>query len=102
MDLPQEAAAPTLVLQATSSLATRQWCSISSPPACTGLRSPTSTVPGATIDRHFPGIEPQPAAKGHTVVEKNAMGSTQSILRTEDGFFGAADPRRPGALAIGY
>jgi gamma-glutamyltranspeptidase len=30
------------------------------------------------------------------------MGSTQSILRTEDGFHGAADPRRPGALAIGY
>jgi gamma-glutamyltranspeptidase/glutathione hydrolase len=42
------------------------------------------------------------AAKGHTVVEKNAMGSAQSILRTDDGFFGAADPRRPGALAIGY
>ncbi len=42
------------------------------------------------------------AAKGHTIVEKNAMGSTQSILRTDDGFFGAADPRRPGALAIGY
>ena len=42
------------------------------------------------------------AAKGHTIVEKNAMGSTQSILRTEDGFTGAADPRRPGALAIGY
>jgi gamma-glutamyltranspeptidase/glutathione hydrolase len=42
------------------------------------------------------------AAKGHTVVEKNAMGSTQSILRTEDGFHGAADPRRPGALAVGF
>lgn len=42
------------------------------------------------------------AAMGHTVVEGDAMGSTQSVLRTDAGFFGAADPRRPGALAIGY
>ncbi len=42
------------------------------------------------------------AAMGHTVVEGDAMGSTQSVLRTADGLFGAADPRRPGALAIGY
>jgi len=41
-------------------------------------------------------------AKGHDVVEKNAMGSTQSVLKAEEGFHGAADPRRPGALAVGY
>jgi gamma-glutamyltranspeptidase/glutathione hydrolase len=40
-------------------------------------------------------------ARGHKIVEKNAMGSTQSVMRTEGGFFGAADPRRPGALAAG-
>ena len=42
------------------------------------------------------------AAMGHTVAEGDAMGSTQSVQRTADGLFGAADPRRPGALAIGY
>jgi gamma-glutamyltranspeptidase/glutathione hydrolase len=42
------------------------------------------------------------AAKGHRVVVKNAMGSTQSIMRTADGFLGASDPRRPGALTLGY
>jgi len=41
-------------------------------------------------------------AKGYTVVEMNAMGSTQSVLRTDAGFHGAADPRRPGALAVGF
>ena len=42
------------------------------------------------------------AAKGHRVVVKNAMGSTQSIMRTADGFLGASDPRRPGGLTLGY
>ncbi|MFQ5953564.1 MAG: gamma-glutamyltransferase [Kiloniellales bacterium] len=42
------------------------------------------------------------SAKGHGVVVKNAMGSTQSIMRTADGFLGASDPRRPGALTLGY
>ena len=41
-------------------------------------------------------------ALGHKVVVKNAMGSTQSILRGEAGFTGASDPRRPGALTSGY
>jgi gamma-glutamyltranspeptidase/glutathione hydrolase len=41
-------------------------------------------------------------AMGHSVVEKNAMGSTQSVLKAENGFHGAADPRRPGALAVGF
>ncbi len=40
-------------------------------------------------------------ARGHEVVEKNAMGSTQSVMRIDEGFLGAADPRRPGALAAG-
>jgi gamma-glutamyltranspeptidase/glutathione hydrolase len=30
------------------------------------------------------------------------MGSTQSIMVTEDGLFGSSDPRRPGALTMGY
>jgi gamma-glutamyltranspeptidase/glutathione hydrolase len=41
-------------------------------------------------------------AKGHNVVVKDAMGSTQSVMRTDDGFYGASDPRRPGALTLGY
>ena len=53
-----------------------------------------------------PGLSPDTlrllAAKGHRVVVKNAMGSTQSIMRTADGFLGASDPRRPGALTLGY
>lgn len=53
-----------------------------------------------------PGLSPDTvrllAAKGHRVAEKNAMGSTQTIMRTTDGFLGASDPRRPGALTLGY
>lgn len=41
-------------------------------------------------------------ARGHHVVEKSSMGSTQSILRTDAGLFGASDPRRGGAAALGY
>jgi len=40
--------------------------------------------------------------KGHRVAETEPIGSTQSILRRANGFFGASDPRRPGALAKGY
>lgn len=40
--------------------------------------------------------------RGHQVVIKNAMGSTQSIMVTEDGLYGASDPRRVGALTLGY
>ncbi|MDH3412804.1 MAG: gamma-glutamyltransferase, partial [Gammaproteobacteria bacterium] len=39
--------------------------------------------------------------RGHEVVEKNAMGSTQSVMRIDKGFLGASDPRRPGALTAG-
>ena len=42
------------------------------------------------------------AARGHQVVENNAMGSTQSVVRRDAGFFGASDPRVPGALTLGY
>jgi gamma-glutamyltranspeptidase/glutathione hydrolase len=40
--------------------------------------------------------------KGHKVVVKEAIGSTQSIMRTDNIFSGASDPRRPGALTLGY
>jgi gamma-glutamyltranspeptidase/glutathione hydrolase len=42
-------------------------------------------------------------AKGHTVTLQPVMGSTQSIMRREDGLlFGASDPRRPSALTAGF
>ncbi len=40
--------------------------------------------------------------RGHDVALKNAMGSTQSIMITDDGLAGASDPRRIGALTLGY
>ena len=40
--------------------------------------------------------------KGHKVVVKNAMGSTQSIMYRDGFFLGASDPRRPGASTMGY
>ncbi len=40
--------------------------------------------------------------RGHDVVVKNAMGSTQSIQVTDHGLYGASDPRRVGALTLGY
>jgi len=39
---------------------------------------------------------------GHDIEIGNAMGSTQTVMRIETGFLGAADSRRPGALAAGY
>jgi gamma-glutamyltranspeptidase/glutathione hydrolase len=43
------------------------------------------------------------AAKGHDISIRDASGSTQTIMLSSDGFLlGAADPRRPGALAVGY
>ena len=41
-------------------------------------------------------------AKGHTVDVNDVMGSTQSIMITEDGLFGSSDPRRAGSLTLGY
>ncbi|WP_028774389.1 gamma-glutamyltransferase [Shewanella waksmanii] len=40
--------------------------------------------------------------KGHKVKVKNAIGSTQSIMVTEDGIYGASDPRRAGSLTAGH
>jgi gamma-glutamyltranspeptidase/glutathione hydrolase len=40
--------------------------------------------------------------KGHKVAVKDAMGSTQSIMLTERGLYGASDPRTPAALTLGY
>ncbi|WP_439332372.1 gamma-glutamyltransferase [Shewanella colwelliana] len=41
-------------------------------------------------------------AKGHKVKVKNAIGATQSIMVTEEGIFGASDPRRAGSETAGY
>ncbi|MCE9853603.1 gamma-glutamyltransferase [Shewanella chilikensis] len=41
-------------------------------------------------------------AMGHQVKVKSSMGSTQSIMVTEEGKFGASDPRRAGSEAAGY
>lgn len=40
--------------------------------------------------------------KGHTVTITNSLGSTQSVMRTAEGFNGSSDPRRPGALTLGH
>lgn len=41
--------------------------------------------------------------KGHNVeAANNTMGSTQTIMKLGNYLYGSADPRRPGAAAIGY
>eukprot|EP00903_Cladosiphon_okamuranus_P002511 g2509.t1 len=40
--------------------------------------------------------------RGHKIAVKNAMGSTQSIMKVDGLLAGASDPRRPGALTAGY
>ena len=40
-------------------------------------------------------------AMGHQVEMQQTMGSTQSIMWRDGTFYGAADPRRPNALALG-
>jgi gamma-glutamyltranspeptidase/glutathione hydrolase len=56
--------------------------------------------------RMEPGLSPDTTRilgqMGHTLKQKWAMGSTQSIMRIKDGFLGASDPRRRGALTSGY
>ncbi|SFA42048.1 gamma-glutamyltranspeptidase / glutathione hydrolase [Paracoccus halophilus] len=43
-------------------------------------------------------------AKGHNIALKDAMGSTQSIMRdpATGALYGASDPRRPDAATLGY
>ncbi len=41
------------------------------------------------------------AGMGHKIRTSQTIGSTQSIVIEDGKFLGAADPRRPGALAIG-
>ena len=40
--------------------------------------------------------------KGHQISVQDAMGSTQSIMYVGNSFEGASDPRRIGALTLGY
>ena len=40
--------------------------------------------------------------KGHKIKVNNSMGSTQSIMVTEQGIFGSSDRRRAGSATIGY
>ena len=52
-----------------------------------------------------PGFSPDIIAaldgKGHQTRIERTMGSAQSILRRDGKFYGAADPRRPNAVALG-
>ena len=48
-----------------------------------------------------PDVERLLRERGHTVRPSNTMGSTQSIMIEGDRFYGAADTRRPDALAQG-
>ena len=41
-------------------------------------------------------------ALGHTVIVKNAMGSTQSIMQLPEGLYGFSDTRRRNSLTTGY
>ena len=40
--------------------------------------------------------------KGHKVAVQDAMGGTQSVMSVDGILSGASDPRRPGALTLGY
>ncbi|RAP39085.1 gamma-glutamyltransferase [Candidatus Marinamargulisbacteria bacterium SCGC AAA071-K20] len=40
--------------------------------------------------------------KGHIVVTKRAMGSSQSIVKKGNYFYGYSDPRKPNSLTLGY
>jgi gamma-glutamyltranspeptidase/glutathione hydrolase len=48
-----------------------------------------------------PDLVPLLKARGHNVRPSNTMGSTQSIMIEGDRFMGAADTRRPDAVAMG-
>lgn len=40
--------------------------------------------------------------KGHTLKQRPAMGSTQSIMLKDGRLMGASDPRRPDGTTMGY
>ena len=40
--------------------------------------------------------------KGHSVEQRAAMGSTQSIVIRDGLLFGSSDPRRPDGATMGY
>ena len=40
--------------------------------------------------------------KGHQIKLQSTMGSTQSIMKSENGLYGASDPRTPSSLSAGY
>lgn len=40
--------------------------------------------------------------KGHKILVRDTMGSAQSLMRVDNAFQGASDPRRPGALTLGF
>jgi gamma-glutamyltranspeptidase/glutathione hydrolase len=42
------------------------------------------------------------AQRGHKLVERNAMGRTQTVQITPFGFAGASDPRNPDGASLGY
>ena len=42
------------------------------------------------------------AGKGHTIQQRSAMGSTQSIMIRDGLLFGSSDPRRPDGGVLGY
>ncbi|MCP5079029.1 MAG: gamma-glutamyltransferase, partial [Psychromonas sp.] len=56
--------------------------------------------------RYEQGISPDTIelleAKGHKLKQQVTMGSTQTIMRNENGVYGASDPRTPSALSLGY
>jgi gamma-glutamyltranspeptidase/glutathione hydrolase len=53
---------------------------------------------------HEPGLSPETLgllrAKGHRLEQRTTMGSVQAIAWDGAQFYGTADPRRPGALAV--
>ena len=41
-------------------------------------------------------------SKGHTLRVSRGMGSTHSIVLKDKRLYGSSDPRKPGALTLGY
>lgn len=60
-----------------------------------------ASAPLELEDGFSPDIVPLLEARGHKVRKSLTMGSTQSIAVENGRFFGAADTRRPDALALG-